>query len=199
MTRKVAIVAMALACALGLYYGRIVIEARRMIPLRFETEAANVSEPFTAAELGIDRVAQLLKAQDENFFTHGGTDFMSGRMTTITQSLVKQLHFESFKPGLAKIEQSLVAAFALDPLVTKDEQLSLFLNRAYFGHDEGRAVHGFREAARAYFEKPVTALTEDEYLGLLAMLSGPNELSVKLHPEANLASVKKLRQKLATK
>ena len=45
-------------------------------------------------------------------------------MTTISQGLVKVLYFPSgFRPGIAKIRQTLIAQYAFDASVSKQEQL----------------------------------------------------------------------------
>ena len=81
-----------------------------------------------------------------------------------------------FQKGFAKIEQSLIASFVLDRHLGKDQQLALFLNQAYFGEAGGKSIRGFDEAARTYFGKPLSDLSEDEFIGLVGMLIGPNEL-----------------------
>ena len=96
-------------------------------------------------------------------------------MTTITQGLVKLLYFPNgFRPGIAKIRQTLIAQYVLDSLVSKDDQLLLFLNIVYLGHKDDKAVHGFTNAARVYFDKEFAVLTNEEFLSLTAMFIGPN-------------------------
>ncbi len=73
-------------------------------------------------------------------------------MTTLSQGLVKLLYFpDGFRPGVAKIRQTLIAQYALDKLVCKDDQLHRFLNIAYLGHKDGRAIHGLADASRSCF------------------------------------------------
>ncbi|HRW30040.1 MAG TPA: transglycosylase domain-containing protein, partial [Emcibacteraceae bacterium] len=133
-----------------------------------------MSDPISNSEISDKRLSLLLKVQDENFFTHGGTDFLLGRMTTISQSLVKYLYFENFQKGIQKIRQSLIARFAFDPLVSKDKQLNLFLNLVYMGQVDGKEVRGFNQAAHVYFNKDLSDISDEEYLSLLVMLSSPN-------------------------
>ena len=98
----------------------------------------------------------LLKIEDPAFYEHEGLDFKSlGQgMTTLSQALVKRLYFEKFKPGFAKIEQSLIARFVLHKHFSKDEQLRLFLNLGYFGTLAGEEIIGFSQAAKVYYDKP---------------------------------------------
>ena len=53
----------------------------------------------------------LIKVQDPGFYNHNGMDLSTpgGGLTTITQAIVKKLYFANFKPGIAKIIQSLIA------------------------------------------------------------------------------------------
>lgn len=97
-------------------------------------------------------------------------------MTTITQGLVKLLYYpEGFKQGIAKIRQTLIAQYVLDALVSKEVQLDLFLNLAYFGHENNREVKDLSQAAQVYYKKELNALTEPEFIGLVAMLIVPNK------------------------
>jgi membrane peptidoglycan carboxypeptidase len=129
------------------------------------------------ADLSPERKAMLLTIEDPTFLYHHGVDLVTpgAGMTTITQGLVKQLYFpEGFRPGIAKIRQTLIAQYALDALVSKDEQLRLFLNISYLGDVDGKAVHGFADAAHTYFGKEFATLNDEEFLSLVAMLIGPN-------------------------
>ena len=66
---------------------------------------------------------------------HHGVDLEEpgARMTTLTQGLVKLLYYPNgFKQGVAKLRQSLIAKYALNSIITKDDQLLLFLARGTF-------------------------------------------------------------------
>src|SRR5215475_2320893 len=65
--------------------------------------------------------------------------------------------------------------FLLNRHLSKDQQLTLFINHAYLGARAGRQIHGFAEASLVYFGKPFDQLSRDEYIGLVGMLIGPNE------------------------
>jgi membrane peptidoglycan carboxypeptidase len=110
---------------------------------------------------------------------------------------VKQLYFERFTPGFAKLKQSLIAVFALDALVSKDTQLQLFINTVYLGENEGQSVNGFTQGAEVYFGRRFEDLTRDEYLALVAMIIAPNTLQVRLHPEENAMRVERVKRLLA--
>lgn len=125
------------------------------------------------------RINLLLKIEDPMFKTHHGVDLATpgAGMTTITQGLAKLLYFPGgFRQGIAKIRQTVIAEYALDELVSKDEQLELYLNATYFGSVDGRPIHGLAAAADAYFSKSYRDLTDDEFISLIGMTISPETL-----------------------
>jgi membrane peptidoglycan carboxypeptidase len=140
----------------------------------------------------------LIRVQDPNFNNHHGVDLKThgSGWTTITQALVKIHYFKNFTPGLKKVRQSLIAWLILDPLVSKEDQLTLFINEAYLGQYKDKSVIGFEEAARIYFGKSFSAIDEQEYLSLVAMLIGPNRYHVIHYPEINAERVNRIRKLL---
>ncbi|MGI9408228.1 MAG: biosynthetic peptidoglycan transglycosylase [Hyphomicrobiaceae bacterium] len=165
------------------------------------SEALSQPQSINLAQLTPRQKEILLKVEDPGFYDHKGIDLRSpGQgMTTITQGLVKFLYFENFKPGFAKIEQSLIARFVLNRHLPKDQQLTLVLNQAYFGHRDGKAVRGFADASRAYFGKPFEILNEEEYIGLIGMLIGPNKFRPDTYPQAHSERVGRIKRLLAGK
>ena len=97
----------------------------------------------------------LLKVQDPSFFSHNGVDFKTpgAGITTLTEALSKKLLFKQFRPGIAKIKLALISFCALDPIISKRDQLRLFINMVYLGNIGEKQVYGFHEAAQAYYEK----------------------------------------------
>ncbi len=47
--------------------------------------------------------------------------------------------------------------------ISKDNQLFLFLNICYLDNENGQAIHGYANAARIYFRKEFSAITEDDF------------------------------------
>lgn len=165
--------------AVAAHYFLEIREARRDTPELVARALATHGAELELWMLPPERERMLLMVEDPAFRRHRGVDLVTpgAGMTTLTQSLVKQLYFPSgFRQGVAKIRQTLIAQNALDALVSKDDQLELFLNIAYLGHHRGEAVHGLAQAARTYFAKEFTELTDDEYLSLVAALINPNSL-----------------------
>ncbi|MBU1722961.1 MAG: transglycosylase domain-containing protein [Gammaproteobacteria bacterium] len=161
------------------WYDYAIRIARQQTPQLVQTAFQRYGTALQPTDLSPERKAMLLAIEDPTFLQHHGVDLSTpgAGMTTITQGLVKQLYFpQGFRPGIAKIRQTLIAQYALDSLVSKDEQLRLFLNISYLGEVDGKAVHGFAAAARTYFGKEFAALNDEEFLSLVAMLIGPNNL-----------------------
>jgi membrane carboxypeptidase/penicillin-binding protein len=147
------------------------------------------------------RVVMLLKIEDPNFLAHRGVDFSTpgAGMTTITQSLVKRFYFENFQPGFAKLEQSLIARFVLDPKLSKAAQLQAFLNHSHFGWRAGRPIVGFAAAGRFYFGQEFANLSDHQFLSLVAMLIAPRRLDPLLHRADNAERVRRIQAMLAGK
>jgi membrane carboxypeptidase/penicillin-binding protein PbpC len=124
-----------LLAALALYFYLDIKEAKGftqqiLIPMHQTAAFELRASQLTPRQLDI-----LLKVEDPDFFRHGGIDLVTpgAGLTTITQSLVKIHYFNDFKPGLRKLRQSLIAYFVLDPLVSKDDLLTWFINQIGLG------------------------------------------------------------------
>ncbi|HYO47248.1 MAG TPA: transglycosylase domain-containing protein [Gemmatimonadota bacterium] len=160
---------------------------------------ASIAEPLEPSDLPRGRVEDLLTVEDPAFRSHHGIDLSTpgAGWTTITQGLAKDIYFDAFRPGpLAKLEQSL-AAVVLDARTSKDRQLRLFLGRAYLGETGSGSVNGFHPAARVWLGKDVRQLDRREFLSLVAMVIGPNEYGVGIHPERNAERVARIERLLA--
>ncbi|WP_296706442.1 transglycosylase domain-containing protein [Rhodoblastus sp.] len=146
------------------YEARAVVAARSVTHELFaKYEAATHNGEKSPTALTAERLEKLIKVQDPNFWKHDGVDWSAPlTTTTVTQSIVKKLYFEKFEPGFAKIKQSLIAHFAVDPLTSKNAQLAAFID-----------VNGFDAASWKWFGKPLEALDDDQYLSLLATNNTP--------------------------
>ncbi|HEX4693036.1 transglycosylase domain-containing protein [Sphingomonas sp.] len=187
---------------LGLIVCLAAYETFAVFRARGRTAAALASvkaRPLSLAAFGGRRIAMMLKVEDPSFFQHHGVDFSTPGQgkTTLTEGLVKFLYFDHFKPGFAKIEQTLIARFVLDPAVSKREQLEIAINYASFGTQRGREVRGFTDAARVFYGKPYARLSDHEFLSLVAMLMGPNVLDPIRHPKENADRVARIEKLLA--
>lgn len=138
-------------------------------------------------------VSALLAAEDADFYTHEGLDYMgmaralvnsfkaghvTGSGSTITQQVVKNLVLSPEKTFARKAKE-LILARRIEQAFTKDEILTLYVNAVYFGH--GR--YGVQEAARYYFGKDVGELSVVEAATLAGVVQSPERLSPRKHPE----------------
>jgi membrane peptidoglycan carboxypeptidase len=148
--------------------------------------------PLQLTSLTPRQLEILLKVEDPRFFEHNGVDLSTpgAGLTTITQSLVKHLYFDNFKAGIAKIRQTLIARYVLDPQMPKEMQLTRFINTVYLGPE----VKGLEQAANHYFHKTFDQLTEDQYIAIIAMMVAPTTFSVEKRPERNRERVRRIKK-----
>lgn len=85
----------------------------------------------------------------------------------------------------------------MDPLVSKTDQLRLFINTAYLGSVDGEPVVGLADAARRYYGKPVRQLSEREYLSIIAMYNSPQGFHLLDRPAANAERTERLMKVVA--
>jgi membrane peptidoglycan carboxypeptidase len=200
-TRKYQILLIILAVgifAVITYYAGTVWRARIQTPEIVRSALASDQIKLRASDLSGWQKCTLLAIQDPDFYKHPGITrpfWESFRHTTITQAIVKRLYFNHFKPGVRKIRQTLIARYALDPLVSKEDQLTLYINIVWFATSPvGKPIYGFADAAREFFEKPVAQLSEDEYIAMAAMLDAPSRLNPRTHPRESAELVAKLKR-----
>lgn len=142
---------------------------------------ASIASPDLLDQIPQDWIDILIQVEDPSFFQHPGVDFTTPGQgwTTLTQGLVKRHFSGSLSGPWGKIRQSLFAV-AIDRELTKEQQLQIFLETAYFGSLDGEELIGFQNASRALLQKPLLSLSRSQYIGLVAMLVGPN----RFHPIA---------------
>jgi len=181
--------------AVAVYYTAEVLIARARTPDIVAGLLQSDRMKLHKSDLTERQLAILLQVQDPGFWAHHGVDFSTPGQgwTTLTQALAKRFYFDEFKPGIRKIKQTLCARLALDPLVPKDTQITLFLNLMYFGNGQ----YGLQDAARYYFEKDFEELSEDEFISLLASLNKPAALNPKTDPTANAERVRRIKRVVA--
>lgn len=160
-------------------------------------EEESADYPLELASLTDRQVEILLKVQDPGFYGHHGVDLSTpgAGLTTITQALVKHLYFDDFQAGIAKIKQTLIARYVLDPLMPKDMQLRRFINTAYLGPKS----KGFQQAAQYYYDKDFEQLAEDQFIAIVAMLVAPAVFNIEKYPQRNRVRVERIKQVISGK
>ena len=145
----------------------------------------NISgEALDAAALPAHIREAVVSIEDRRFFSHGGLDargllratwanLLAGELqqggSTITQQLAKNLFLTPERSLTRKIREALLAVW-LEIRLSKQEILSLYLNRVYFGS----GAYGIDAAARLYFRKPAPQLSLGEAALLAGLLKAPS-------------------------
>ena len=139
-----------------------------------------------------DLVKAVIATEDRRFFDHFGVDplgviramivnFKTGRFvqggSTVTQQLAKNLFLTTERTFERKI-QELMMSFWLEEKFTKQEIMSIYLNRVYFG----AGSYGIDSAARVYFDKDVHELTLVESAMLAGLLKAPSRYNPMASP-----------------
>lgn len=135
-----------------------------------------------------DFLVQCLEArEDARFFEHGGVDYRGLARATLrnikdrdftqgASTLTMQLARNTFEIRAKSIHRKLLEialTLRIESRYSKDEILTHYLNRIYFG----AGCHGIGEAARTYFGKPVSGLNEGECSMLVGIIRGPHIFS----------------------
>ncbi len=142
-------------------------------------------------------VNALIAAEDHRFYHHPGVDpigvaraawanLRAGRVvqggSTLTQQLARTLWERP--PGLRGKLWEALWALRLEAHLSKDEILREYLNRVYFGG----LAYGAEAAARAWLDKPASALSVAESALLVSLIRRPAELDPWRDPEAARAA-----------
>ncbi|ABS61631.1 penicillin-binding protein, 1A family [Parvibaculum lavamentivorans DS-1] len=131
--------------------------------------------------------AAVLATEDQRFYWHFGVDpiglaratitniragaYVQGG-STVTQQLAKNIFLKPDRTIARKIEEMVLAVW-LELRFTKEEILTLYLNRVYFGG----GAYGLEAASERYFRKPARALTLPEAAMLAGLLKAPSRYS----------------------
>jgi penicillin-binding protein 1A len=125
---------------------------------------------------GIDPIGMLRAAvenADAGHVVQGGS--------TITQQLAKNLFLDPDRTYDRKIQEALLAIY-LESHYDKDQILSLYLNRVYFG----AGVFGIQAAAERFFGKPAAQLTIPEAAMLAGSVKAPARFNPLSDPDASM-------------
>ncbi len=137
-----------------------------------------------------------LAAEDARFYSHPGFDliriagaalhdlragsYVEGA-STITQQLIKLTHLSAVKTLDRKVDEAILS-YQLEKQFTKDEILSFYLNRVYFGG----GYYGIEAAAEGYFGVHASELSLAQSALLAGVLKSPATYAPHLRPEASV-------------
>jgi penicillin-binding protein 1A len=149
-------------------------------------------KPALFEDLPSTLVNALVATEDRRFHSHFGIDPISiiraalinlrdGSIrqggSTITQQLAKNLFLTS-KRNLERKIQELLLAFWLEASFSKNQILTLYLNRVYFGSGS----YGIQSASHHYFNKPVEFLELYDTALLVGLLKAPSRYNPIANP-----------------
>ncbi|MFV0475947.1 MAG: transglycosylase domain-containing protein [Pikeienuella sp.] len=138
-------------------------------------------------------VNAILAAEDRRFYSHFGVDprglaravvanIRAGRLvqggSTITQQVAKNVFLTTERTLERKLKE-IPVALALEMKYSKDEILSIYMNRVYLG----AGATGFEAAAERYFSKSAKYVTIPEAAMLAGLLKAPTSVA----PTADIA------------
>lgn len=139
-----------------------------------------------------DMVNAFLAAEDDQFFQHGGINYLAilratlanlraghtvQGASTITQQVTKTLLLSNEKTLVRKLKEALLAQ-EIEAHLSKEDILYLYLNQIYFG----QSAYGVSLAAETYFRKPVSKLTLSEIAILAGLPKAPSAYSPVTNP-----------------
>lgn len=161
-------------------------------------------EPVTLRDLPPSLPNAVMATEDRHFYGHFGLDLIglaramvvnlrAGHVvqggSTITQQLAKNL-FLTPERSLKRKVQELLMALWLEHKFSKDQILTLYLNRVYLGN----GTWGVDAAARRYFDVPASKLNLYQSALLAGLLKAPSRFNPQNDREQ---SVKRTTQVLA--
>ena len=141
-----------LAVSLIVYAASGFFAARAAAPVLARTADALVQSGRGALDLGEGRVDDLLLVEDPGFWNHSGVDLSTAGagLTTLTQSLSKRFGFSNFQPGIRKF-RLMGYAVGLESKLTKEQILTLYLDRVWMGRGPNGPMAGFFDASRSIY------------------------------------------------
>lgn len=161
--------------------------------------------PVELTEIPMHLRNALVSQEDSRFFQHDGVDYLGimravwltikvGRVTQGASTLTQQLARNTFDLREKSIKRKILEAFVaqrLEKHYTKNEIMTLYLNRIFFGSGNGQQFYGVQSAARGYFGKDVKELSIEESATIVGLIKAPNLYSPLKH---SLASIKARNQ-----
>jgi penicillin-binding protein 1A len=141
----------------------------------------------TRADIPDFLVKSLQAREDARFFTHSGVDVRGLARATVrnikdrdftqgASTLSMQLARNSFKMKQKSLHRKfleIALTLRIESRYTKDEILTHYLNRIYFG----AGADGIEQAARTYFGKTTRDLTDGECALIVGIIRGPHIFS----------------------
>ncbi|AWB68972.1 penicillin-sensitive transpeptidase [Saccharobesus litoralis] len=142
--------------------------------------------PITLQQTPDHFIKALLAAEDSRFYEHPGVDFVGlvrsavavvaagGRRTqgasTLTMQLARNFFLTREKTYIRKIKEIFIA-FHIESLLSKDEILTLYLNK----NELGNRAFGFGAVAEVLYGKTIEQVTIPESAMMVGLLKAPSK------------------------
>ncbi len=154
-------------------------------------EAREKRRPIRYEDLPKQLVNAVLAAEDKRFFEHPGldpirivgaawTDIRRGQKaqgaSTISMQVARSFFFTTRREWSRKFKETLMALL-LEHRFSKEQIFELYANEVYLGNRGSFAIHGFGEAANAYFGKDIRELNLAQDCFLAGIIRSPNRYS----------------------
>lgn len=169
------------------------------------TYGSQYGKPVVLSELPPHVYQAVIAVEDRRFYSHYGIDPRSvlralvtnviqkrkaQGASTITQQVAKNLFLTNEKTLTRKVRE-LLLSFKLESLLSKDQILTIYLNRVYLG----AGTYGINAAARKYYGVEAKDLSLYQSAVIAGLLKAPTRYNPLARPEA---SNKRARIVLAT-
>ena len=133
----------------------------------------------------------VLSTEDRRFFEHPGfdpirifgaawADVRQGTKaqgaSTITMQVARSFFFTTKREWRRKVKETFMA-LVLEHRFTKEKIFELYANEVYLGNRGSFSIHGFGEAAQAYFGKDLRELNLAQNCFLAGIIRAPNRYS----------------------
>ncbi len=153
-------------------------------------------DPITYQQIPPLYIKALLSAEDAQFYDHNGVsirgllraasqilqtgEIQSGG-STITMQLARNF-FLTFKQTFARKFNEILLALKIERELSKDEILTLYNNKIYFGN----RAYGIQAAARIYYGKDIGDLTLAQWAMIAGLPKAPSAYNPLANPERAL-------------
>jgi penicillin-binding protein 1B len=146
-------------------------------------------------------VQAILSAEDKRFFQHSGFDplrvvraayvdlkngYKKEGASTLSMQLAREFWLDQEKSWTRKIAEVMIT-LELEQKLTKNEIFEYYSNQISLGQRGSFAIHGFGQAAQAYFGKDIRNLNIHEAATLAGIVQRPSYYNPYRHPDQTKA------------
>lgn len=179
-------------------------EIQLQVPLRiFSAEKLLIAEFGEKRRIPVEYndvppllIQAFLASEDDRFFQHHGVDYhgilravyslaTTGHKaqggSTITMQVARNFYLSSEKTYLRKLNE-IILAFQIEQVLTKEEILTLYLNKIYLGN----RAYGVGAAAIVYYGRQLHELTLAEFAMIAGLPKAPSKYNPIINPERAL-------------